>query len=251
MSAIQEPKNTIILNEVSLEILNKAGITIQKTPRELPPLGEDKILYDGALHYIYAPSGVGKSYISAFIASRTGKKVLYFDLETNPKGFHNYCDKLDDVTITGATDEMTLISSLTNHKFDFKDYVLIFDSFSMFMDDAAANNNATDTSRIVKAIHKLSIDQNTTIIVIDHATELVSTDDTILNFKIEGNKSGKKKPVEVMFKLSPMRIGDPLSGGILKVEKSRVDGLRIGQEFYINSYKRTIDAKGVKVEPPK
>jgi len=240
------------MNKQILDKLMKLNITYKKGPRELIKIDKEGVLFNQALHYIYSPSGSGKSFISAFIASQTEKEVIYFDMEHNPKSFYSYCEA-QNVSVANVTDETAVIEELLHTELDFSTALFIFDSFSMFLEEASENNNATDTSRIVKAIHNLCVEKGATVIIIDHATELPSSSENNRRFKIEGNKSGKMKPVEIMYRLEPLDWEKPKDGATLIVEKSRTDDLYIGETFIVDSFRKTISPTDSEVsnEAPK
>ena len=226
-----------VTTEPTVENLILNGLCKKAEPVELKPLSGG-LLYDKGLHLGYAPSGARKSYSFAYLASLTGKQVIYFDLEENPSGLDEYCKSLN-IQYTYAEEPSTLMNDLLNKIFDCNNYLFIFDSFSYFINDAGSNNNATDTAKIIKKSQKLSRVLGATVVIIDHATKLY-LEGKMISFKIEGNESGKKKPLDILFRIEPMDFSNYKGDVKFIVEKSRCKDLHVGNIKFVNSYEKYI-----------
>lgn len=222
---------------ISLSMLYELGIAIDYNASDLTPLDDEKILFDRGLHLFYAPAGSFKSYSVATLAFKTGKDVYYFDFEYNPSGLKKHCESLGVhyVSPPNNSDELKI---LLKSELDCGNALLIFDSFSNLIAEDSSNNDATDTANIVKLMREMTRNMGATIIFIDHATrtDYKTSHDKPKpwEFKLEGNESGKKKPCDLVYKLSPVDPEDYTRGVNLKVEKTRSTDRCIGETIKVN-----------------
>ncbi len=219
----EEDKPRIYENEpITLDMLFDIGVAINYEASNLEPLDERKLIFDKGLHLFYAPSGYFKSYTVASLVKHIDKDKFYFDFEHNPSGLKEHCESLNINYITPPNDLKELKKLLTT-KADCSSALFIFDSFAHLI--AEGNNDATETTNIVKLLRKLIVEMKATIIFIDHATKLDYKESygspKDFNFKLEGNESGKKKPCDLMYKVQPIDFESPSMGVKLLVDKSR------------------------------
>jgi len=232
----KEDVKVSVEREFDEEFFYKDNIFKILTPVKLEKADEFGIIFKKALMLFYSPSGVGKSYTLAFLASKTKLKTYYVDLEENPSGLDRFCEKIG-VNYVGAVDAATVMSDLLNSKMDMDNVFFIFDSYSYFVQEANANNNATDTAKTVRQGLALSRELGATVAFIDHATKQSGD---IEKFKIEGNASGKTKPLDILYKIDRKDKKDWQSPVTLTVEKTRVEGLKMFKTFEVDSYNRSV-----------
>jgi len=211
---------------LSLEVLYELGVAEDIADRPVVPLHEKNIIFDQFLHLFYAPSGYNKSFTVAALVADIDKDKFYLDFEHNPTSLKEHCEK-NGITYVTPPNTMEELEMLLQSEADMSNALLIFDSFSNLIEDG--NNDTTDTSRIVKMMHKLCTDYGATIIFIDHATIIDKKDENAKwNFKVEGNEQGKKKPCELLYMVQPKSMSKEnwKDGVLLKCKKSRATPMR-------------------------
>lgn len=143
-------------------------------PTELLP----DILLAGKAHNIFAPGGVGKTWVLVWIATelvKRGKKVVVFDLEN---GFRTYAERFEE--IGGDPEELDrLLHYYPFPSFDKDSYgrmldelqpdLVMFDSWIGFLAaDGRDENESNDISAWADAYSKPALKRGTAIVVLDH-----------------------------------------------------------------------------------
>lgn len=143
-------------------------------PTELLP----DILLAGKAHNIFAPGGVGKTWVLVWIATelvKRGKKVVVFDLEN---GFRTYAERFEE--IGGDPEELDkFLHYYPFPVFDRDSYgrmldelqpdLVMFDSWIGFLAaDGRDENESNDISAWADAYSKPALKRGTAIVVLDH-----------------------------------------------------------------------------------
>lgn len=155
-------------------LLGRAIMNGVDPPTELLP----DILLAGKAHNIFAPGGVGKTWVLVWIATelvRRGKKVVVFDLEN---GFRTYAERFEE--IGGDPERMDdLLYYYPFPVFDRDSYgkmldelqpdLVMFDSWIGFLAaDGRDENESNDISAWAEAYSKPALRRGTAIVVLDH-----------------------------------------------------------------------------------
>jgi hypothetical protein len=173
-------------------------------PTELLP----DILLAGKAHNIFAPGGVGKTWVLVWIATeliKRGKRVVVFDLEN---GFRTYAERFEEMG--GEPEELDrLLYYYPFPVFDPESYakmldevkpdLVMFDSWIGFLAaEGRDENEATDISAWAESYSKPALRRGTAIVVLDHVPH--EHDDR------ERGSRRKRDEVDVAWRLA--KIGD-------------------------------------------
>jgi hypothetical protein len=185
-------------------LLGRAILNGIDPPTELLP----DILLAGKAHNIFAPGGVGKTWVLVWIATelvKRGKRVVVFDLEN---GFRTYAERFEEMDgDPEALDELLYYYPFP--VFDAEAYakmleeerpdLVMFDSWIGFLAaEGKDENEAADISAWAEAYSKPALRQGTAIVVLDHVPH--EHDDR------ERGSRRKRDEVDVAWRLA--KIGD-------------------------------------------
>lgn len=186
-------------------------------PTELLP----DILLAGKAHNIFAPGGVGKTWVLVWIATelvKRGKKIVVFDLEN---GFRTYAERFEE--IGGDNDRLDqLLYYYPFPVFD-KDFygkmldelepdLVMFDSWIGFLAaDGRDENESNDISGWAEAYSKPALRRGTAIVVLDHVPHE--------NNDRERGSRRKRDEVDVAWRLAKMTDFDREHMGTLSMSR--------------------------------
>ena len=155
-------------------LLGRAILNGIDPPTELLP----DILLAGKAHNIFAPGGVGKTWVLVWIATelvKRGKKVVVFDLEN---GFRTYAERFEEMG--GEPEEMDkLLHYYPFPVFDPESYakmldeekpdLVMFDSWIGFLAaEGRDEGEANDISAWAESYSKPALRRGTAVVVLDH-----------------------------------------------------------------------------------
>jgi len=249
MSAVEPetPVNTdLALTKVGQKIFNVQEIAKKANIEGLEFEAADNLkvgntpILDNGLNLLYAPQSYGKSFTAINIAVESGLPSLFIDLESNGKLFTNYCGKhgVPYVYAGDVKDIITTVKKLAQAiKEKHEKAFIIIDSYSdLFQDDEG--KMAQFAQKSLGNLHRFFMREvRMPALILDHATEIMR-DGVFVDFKIEGNKSGKFKKTVCVLRLDKID-GDITNGTYVTVERSRnQDVLPIGhiQYYHRNNY---------------
>lgn len=185
-------------------LLGRAILNGIDPPTELLP----DILLAGKAHNIFAPGGVGKTWVLVWIATelvKRGKRVVVFDLEN---GFRTYAERFEEMG--GEPEELDrLLHYYPFPVFDAESYarmldedkpdLVMFDSWIGFLAaEGRDENEAADISAWAEAYSKPALRRGTAVVVLDHVPH--EHDDR------ERGSRRKRDEVDVAWRLT--KIGD-------------------------------------------
>ena len=185
-------------------LLGRAILNGIDPPTELLP----DVLLAGKAHNIFAPGGVGKTWVLVWIATelvRRGKKVVVFDLEN---GFRTYAERFEEMGgEPEALDELLHYypfpvfdpDSYAKMLDEVKPDLVMFDSWIGFLAaEGRDENEAADISAWAEAYSKPALRRGTAVVVLDHVPH--EHDDR------ERGSRRKRDEVDVAWRLT--KIGD-------------------------------------------
>ncbi len=219
-----------------------------------------------AVSIVHAPQGSGKSYAVAKLCGHEADmtNVAYLDFDQNSRTFANFClsngveyVNMDNVPSQALRGKGSIkANKQSNEAFPWptelpmelksvcmvlsKDDTVIIDSLSSMVPDIDAMS--TQVSKVFYSLASVAKYYKITIIVIDHSTEIRNKDGKVVDFKIEGSKSGKLKATASAIRYEADDKTKLENGGTFTVERSRIEELRIGDTLSIHRTKTIDDA---------
>jgi len=198
---------------------------------DLKRIGETPFLH-GGLNIVYGRESSGKSYQLAQVLKGIDH-VIYLDSDgSNGTQFREHCTangvgyvNIPNLPSRAGTTILDVVNDIIRKvaiKVDAEGgrAVFVIDSLTSTIDGAGINN-AESISPILYGLNHLAEQTNSSIILIDHATDIKNAKGTVVDFKMEGNAGAKARTTVTTVKYEPLKSTEPQKGGTFTVVRAR------------------------------